>query len=47
MSPAVNAGESTRGLSEQVNVRRIMGLETEYGITNVLVLRGLLKLLDR
>lgn len=36
MSPAVNAGESTRGLSEQVNVRRIMGLETEYGITNVL-----------
>lgn len=26
----------TKGLSSQVNVRRIMGLETEYGITNIL-----------
>ena len=29
-------GTSAKGLSSQVNVRRIMGLETEYGITNIL-----------
>lgn len=33
---STSSSSAAKGLSSQVNVRRIMGLETEYGITNIL-----------